>query len=109
MSLRPSSIRMVVVLPAPFGPSSPKISPRATANEMPLTTVVAAVALGEIADLDDVFAHRRPNLATAPTITRSAMPMRPAPMMPHSVEVVTATRKVCEADSPRAAARTVVT
>jgi hypothetical protein len=39
MSLSPSNIRMVVVLPAPFGPSSPKISPRATENEMPLTTV----------------------------------------------------------------------
>ena len=27
MSVSPSSIRMVVVLPAPFGPSRPKISP----------------------------------------------------------------------------------
>jgi len=32
ISLRPSSIRMVVVLPAPFGPSRPKISPAATLN-----------------------------------------------------------------------------
>ena len=67
------------------------------------------VALGEISHLDDALAHRRPNLTTAPTMTSSATPMMPTPTMPHSVEVVTATRKVCEADSPRAAARTVVT
>ena len=36
-SVRPSIIRMVVVLPAPFGPSRPKISPRPTVNEMPST------------------------------------------------------------------------
>ena len=46
---------------------------------------------------------------TAPTSTSSAMPMIPTPMRPHWVEVATATRKVCEADLPRAAARTVVT
>jgi hypothetical protein len=32
---------MVVVLPAPLGPSSPKISPRATANESPSTAVTS--------------------------------------------------------------------
>ena len=32
-------IRIVVLLPAPFGPSSPTISPRATENEMSLTAV----------------------------------------------------------------------
>ena len=30
-------MRIVVVLPAPFGPKSPKISPRATAKESPST------------------------------------------------------------------------
>jgi len=30
-------MRMVVDLPAPFGPSSPKISPRRTAKETPAT------------------------------------------------------------------------
>ncbi len=35
--------------------------------------------------------------------------MMPTPAMPHSVEVVTVTRKLVEADSPRAAARIVVT
>jgi len=39
-SVRPSIIRMVVVLPAPFGPSSPKISPRATVNEMSSTAAM---------------------------------------------------------------------
>ena len=33
------SIRMSVDLPAPFGPSSPKISPSSTAKLMPLTAV----------------------------------------------------------------------
>jgi hypothetical protein len=40
ISVNPSIIRMVVVLPEPLGPSSPKISPRPAENEMPLTTVV---------------------------------------------------------------------
>ena len=68
-----------------------------------------AVALGEVLRLYDIFRHRRPNLATAPTMTSKATPMSSAPMMPHMVEVVTATRKVCDADSPRADARRVVT
>src|SRR5579872_7033397 len=36
-----TSIRMSVDLPAPFGPSRPKISPSSTANEMPFTAVNA--------------------------------------------------------------------
>ena len=68
------------------------------------------VGLGEAFGLDDaILAHRRPNLATAPTMTSSATPMMPTPAMPHMVEVVTVTRKVVEADSPRAEARIVVT
>jgi len=41
---------------------------------------------------DDGLAHRRPNLPTAPTSTSNAAPITPIPVMPHSVEVVTATR-----------------
>src|SRR5947209_5335225 len=67
----------------------------------------SVVALGEVLRLDDV--HRRPNHTTEPIITSSAPPIRAMPTMPHIVEVVTATRKVCDADSPRAFARTVVT
>ena len=69
------------------------------------------VALGEVLDLDDTMrrddgrAHRRPNLKTAPTITRSATPMIPAPAMPQTVEVVTATRNWVLAASPREVAR----
>ena len=41
ISVSPSSIRIVVVLPAPFGPSRPKISPRATRErDMPSTAAV---------------------------------------------------------------------
>ena len=70
----------------------------------------APVGLGQAFRLDnDVRAHRRPNLATAPTITSKATPMMPTPAIPHIVEVVTVTRKVVDANSPRAAARTVVT
>ena len=36
---RPTIELMVVVLPAPFGPSSPKNSPAGTSNEIPLTAV----------------------------------------------------------------------
>src|SRR6185437_7162066 len=36
-----------------------------------------------------LIAHRRPNLATAPSISSSAMPMIPAPAIPHTVEVAT--------------------
>ncbi len=57
------------------------------------------VGLGEAFGLDDdIRAHRRPNLATAPTMTRSATPMMPTPAMPHIVDVVTVTRKSVEAD-----------
>ena len=38
-AMRPAIIRMVVVLPAPFGPRNPTISPRATVNERSWTTV----------------------------------------------------------------------
>src|ERR1035437_1161358 len=38
---RPQSMRMVVDLPAPFGPRKPKISPRRTANETPATALNA--------------------------------------------------------------------
>src|SRR5262245_32533960 len=38
-AMRPPSIRRVVVLPAPFGPSRPKISPGATRKETSATAV----------------------------------------------------------------------
>ncbi len=69
----------------------------------------SVVALGEVLRLDDVAAHRRPNHTTEPIITSSAPPISARPTMPHIVEVVTATRNDCDANSPRAAARTVVT
>src|SRR6185295_7320797 len=57
----------------------------------------SVVALGEIADLDDVVAHRRPNQTTTPIMINNAAPMMPMPTMPQKIDVVTATRKVCEA------------
>jgi hypothetical protein len=39
ISVRPSIIRIVVVLPAPFGPSSPNTSPRAMSKLMASTTL----------------------------------------------------------------------
>ena len=75
-----------------------------------------AVALGQALRRDHgierrgVFsfcvAHRRPNLATAPSIRRSATPITPAPAMPHTVEVATVMRNWLEALSPRELART---
>ena len=66
-----------------------------------------AVALGEAPRGDDGLAHRRPNLATAPTISSSAAPMTPTPTMPQVVEVPTDMRNWVEAFSPREAARIV--
>ncbi len=40
-AISPASILIVVVLPAPFGPSSATISPRPTSNVTSLTTVRA--------------------------------------------------------------------
>src|ERR1700744_3320614 len=53
-----------------------------------------------------LLAHRRPNLATAPSIRSSATPITPAPAMPHTVEVATVMRNWLEAFSPRELART---
>src|SRR5579872_1078199 len=51
-----------------------------------------SVALGQRLRADDRLAHRRPNLRTAPTRTRSATPITPIPATPHMVEVRTVTR-----------------
>src|SRR5262249_25548559 len=71
----------------------------------------SGVALGELDRLDDVVAvaHRRPNQTTEPIMISSAPPMIAMPTMPQMVEVVTATRNVCDEESPRADARTVAT
>ena len=62
----------------------------------------AAIALGQPLGLDDGVGHRRPNLATAPTMISSAMAMMAMPMAPHMVETPTATRNWVLAVSPRA-------
>src|SRR5215471_14976410 len=78
----------------------------------------AAVTLGQAFRNDDGFGrgryrvvkkitHRRPNLATAPSIRSSATPITPAPTMPHTVDVATEMRNWLDALSPRALARTV--
>ena len=41
-TVSPSQISMVVVFPAPFGPSSPKHSPRATSRSSPSTACTSA-------------------------------------------------------------------
>src|SRR5689334_22894002 len=79
--------------------------------------VAVAIALGEPLRRDNgiarrcrivvgLIAHRRPNLATAPSIRSSATPITPAPAMPHTVEVATVMRNWLEALSPRELART---
>src|SRR5258708_23679389 len=71
--IRPTSIRIVVVLPAPFGPRKPKISPRCSSNETESTIVlspmifvsVVAVRVGLVSFIRAPFpglvpaAHRR--------------------------------------------------
>ena len=76
-----------------------------------------AVTLGQTPCRDDdivcrcngvafAVAHRRPNLATAPSINNSAIPMTPAPAIPHTVEVATVIRNWLDAFSPREVALT---
>ncbi len=50
--LSPSIISRVVVLPAPFGPSMPKVSPGLTEKEMSSTAVRVGYFLVEVLDLD---------------------------------------------------------
>ena len=45
---RPTMDSMVVVLPAPFGPTMPKISPLSTLKETSSTAVVCAVQFAQI-------------------------------------------------------------
>ena len=44
---------MSVLLPAPFGPSNPKISPAWTSNDTPRSAGVVAVALGDVVERED--------------------------------------------------------
>ena len=41
----PARASIVVLLPAPFGPTSPKISPASTANVIPSTATVGPYVL----------------------------------------------------------------
>src|SRR5436309_5486870 len=43
--IRPTSMRIVVVFPAPFGPRKPKISPRCSSNETLSTMVLSPMIL----------------------------------------------------------------
>ena len=56
-SISPHSMRSVVVLPAPSGPTSPKISPRATSRFRWSTAVSCAEAPRQVASFDDRFAR----------------------------------------------------
>src|SRR5580704_5416824 len=66
-----------------------------------------SVTFAEIFCFDDDVVHRRPNLATAPTMISSAAPIMPTPTMPQTVEVETVVRKLLDAVSPRDEARNV--
>ena len=45
-------MRIAVVLPAPFGPRNPNVSPRSTTKSMPSTATNDPEPLGEAATLD---------------------------------------------------------
>ena len=53
-----ASMRIVVVLPAPFGPSTPYTAPRRTARSMPSTARVSPKALTRPVGLDGELGHR---------------------------------------------------
>src|SRR5438046_1171996 len=64
--MAPSSISSVVVLPAPFGPSSPTVSPARTVGPTPLPDVIASHRVDLVVDLSDqpiVDARSRMRLA----------------------------------------------
>ena len=50
-------MRMVVDLPAPFGPSTPKISPRRTVSETSRTATSVAEATREVLGVDHHVGH----------------------------------------------------
>ena len=56
-SIRPHSMRSVVVLPAPSGPTSPKISPARHRQVEMVHRRQLAEALGQAAGFDDGFHH----------------------------------------------------
>ena len=56
---RSSSVRIIVVLPAPLGPRKPNTSPRATDSEIVVDPALVAVALGQAIGLDDGARRRR--------------------------------------------------
>ena len=56
-TVSPRHMRMVVVLPAPLGPITPRHSPGAMSKDRSLTTVAVAIALAEVAGFEEDFAH----------------------------------------------------
>src|SRR5438876_3724501 len=72
---RSSSIRIIVVLPAPFRPRKPKISPRRTTSETPRTAWTDpydfARSRSSIAGLSDSGAISRIDLVTFPRLART--------------------------------------
>src|SRR5262249_61634623 len=95
------------------GTKQPEPLPPRHRKRTPFDDGSAVIALGETLRLNDILihlrrSHRLPNQATAPTRTRSAIPISTTPTSTPEVEVTTAIRKFCDADSPRADARNVV-
>src|SRR5450759_4016097 len=70
-------IRIVVLLPAPFGPSRPTISPRPTVKEMPDTAVCPAYRLVRFSTsiIKPSFMYREQSLAEAPGIQPTKFPV----------------------------------
>ena len=58
--INPVSIRIVVVLPAPFGPRNPKTSPARTSKDTSETGLAVAEALGQVLGGQDDLGARGP-------------------------------------------------
>ncbi len=69
-------MRMVVVLPAPFGPMKPKISPVADLEAHVAEHVHVAVAVPQVADTDGAAALLRARRSTASTMPGAALTSR---------------------------------
>ena len=76
--IRPRSIRSVVVLPAPFGPSSPNTSPRRTVNEIPRTAACSPWP-GVSPGVSPAYHSSRPRVCTRAPMRAAAPIGRSAP------------------------------
>src|SRR6185295_10593738 len=79
----PASMRKVVVLPAPSGPTRPNSSPRATSNVIPATAVRAPKVRVRFSTRRRVLTPPLPSPSPPPSPHLPGPPLPPPPSPPH--------------------------